>query len=152
MSFGDMCLQKVTQLTSYLEAVLLKSSQTQFGFVVHRFFKKISQIGLLDVTKPSLLTRWQRISFLKQQFWNMWSRDYLLSLQQRSKWFKEEENVKEGQLVVIHEDNTPPQQWLLARVTKPIPGRDGKIRVVELRTKNGSCCRPIHKIAPLPQQ
>ncbi|XP_073820296.1 uncharacterized protein [Musca autumnalis] len=105
----------------------------------------------LDVTKPSLLTRWQQISYLKQQFWKLWSRDYLLSLQQRSKWFKEEENVVEGQLVVVHEDNTPPQQWLLARITKCIPGRDGKIRVVELKTKNGCSCRPIHKISPLPQ-
>lgn len=43
----------------------------------------------LDATKPSILTRWQRISYLKQQFWQMWSRDYLLSLQQRSKWFAE---------------------------------------------------------------
>ncbi|XP_073835822.1 uncharacterized protein [Musca autumnalis] len=106
----------------------------------------------IEVDKPSLLTRWQRISYLKQQFWHMWSRDYLLSLQQRSKWFKEEENVKEGQLVVVHEDNTPPQPWLLARVAKSIPGRDGKVRVVELKTKNGSCCRPIHKVSPLPQQ
>ncbi|XP_061387580.1 uncharacterized protein LOC133322632 [Musca vetustissima] len=103
-----------------------------------------------DVTKPSLLNRWQRISYLKQQFWQMWSRDYLLSLQQRSKWFTDEKNINEGQLVIIHEDNTPPQQWLLARIIKTIPGRDGKVRVVELKTKNGTSCRPIHKIAPLP--
>lgn len=106
----------------------------------------------LDVTKPSLLTRWQQISLLKQQFWNMWSRDYLLSLQQRSKWFTESRNIVEGQLVVVHKDNAPSQQWLLARITKCIPGRDGKVRVVELQTQNGSSCRPIHKIAILPHQ
>ncbi|XP_075157710.1 uncharacterized protein LOC142230976 [Haematobia irritans] len=104
----------------------------------------------IDSSQSSLLSRWQRVSFLKQQFWQMWSRDYMLSLQQRSKWFKDNNNIKEGQLVLIHEDNTPPQQWLLARVTKPILGRDGKVRVVELKTKSGICTRPIHKVAPLP--
>lgn len=106
----------------------------------------------VDISKISALTRWQRISWLKQQFWRMWSRDYLLSLQQRSKWFNVQPNIKIGQLVIIHEDNTPPQQWHLARVSKTITGSDGKVRVVELKSKNGYCRRPIHKVAPLPSQ
>lgn len=105
-----------------------------------------------DCSKLSVLSRWQQISFLKQQFWRMWSRDYLLSLQQRSKWFKPQPNIKVGQLVIIHEDNAPPQQWHLARVTQTISGSDGKVRVVELKSANGSFRRPIHKVAPLPSQ
>lgn len=105
-----------------------------------------------DCSKVPVLSRWQQISFLKQQFWQMWSRDYVLSLQQRSKWFKPQPNIKAGQLVIIHEDNTPPQQWPLARVTQAIAGSDGKIRVVDLKSTNGSFRRPIHKLAPLPSQ
>lgn len=104
----------------------------------------------LNLCKPGSLNQWQRISFLKQQFWKSWSRDYLLSLQQRTKWLKVQPNMMEGQLVVIHEDNTPPQHWQLARVTKVITGPDGKVRVVELKSKNGTYRRPIHKVAPLP--
>ena len=87
---------------------------------------------------------------LKQQFWKAWSRYYLLSLPERNKWLKVEPNIIEGQLVVIHEDNTPPQQWQLARVSKAILGPDGRVRVVELKSKNGLFRRPIHKVAPLP--
>ncbi|XP_037828868.1 uncharacterized protein LOC119616534 [Lucilia sericata] len=103
-----------------------------------------------DSSKLSALNRWQQISYLKNQFWQLWSRDYLLSLQQRSKWSKTQPNINIGQLVIIHEDNTPPQNWLLARVTKTIFGTDGHVRVVELKSANGFCRRPIHKVAPLP--
>ena len=106
----------------------------------------------LNMDKPGLLTRWQRITYLKQQFWNAWSRDYLTSLQERSKWLTPRPDIAVGQLVLIHEDNTPPQLWHLGRVTKTIKGKDERVRVVELTTKNGNCCRPIHKIALIPSQ
>ena len=107
---------------------------------------------ILNMDKPGLLTRWQRITYLKQQFWNAWSRDYLTSLQERSKWLTPLPDIAVGQLVLIHEDNTPPQLWHLGRVTKTIKGKDERVRVVELTTKNGTCCRPIHKIALIPSQ
>ncbi|KAL7726130.1 hypothetical protein ACLKA6_002600 [Drosophila palustris] len=92
----------------------------------------------------------QKVTFLKQQFWNLWHRDYIHTLQRRSKWTAAQPNIRAGQLVIIYEDNTPPQQWNLARVTSAIPGKDGKVRVVDLRTNKGILQRPIHKIAPLP--
>ncbi|KAL7725857.1 hypothetical protein ACLKA6_016408 [Drosophila palustris] len=94
--------------------------------------------------------RWQRVTYLKQQFWSLWQRDYVHTLQQRSKWTGEEKNLSVGQLVIIHEDNTPPQQWLLARVVATMPGKDGRVRVADVRTAKGVLRRPIHKLAPLP--
>ncbi|XP_075154313.1 uncharacterized protein LOC142227952 [Haematobia irritans] len=96
------------------------------------------------------LKRYQMVAFLKQQFWRLWSRDYVLSLQEKSKWYKSESNLKIGSLVIVHEDNTPPQRWILARVIQLFPGRDGKVRVVEVKTKNGILKRAVHKIAVLP--
>lgn len=96
------------------------------------------------------LKRWQLVTYLKQQFWLQWVRDYVLNLQQRCKWLKSCENIKVGELVIVHEDNIPPQHWLLARVVQAIPGRDGKVRVVDLKTSKGVLRRSIHKIAPLP--
>ena len=98
----------------------------------------------------SNLERYQRVTYLKQQFWQMWSRDYILSLQQRTKWLHPETNIQVGQLVLVHDDNTPPQQWILARITNTISGKDGKIRVADLQTSKGQLRRPIHKLAPLP--
>ncbi|KAH8275063.1 hypothetical protein KR018_005718, partial [Drosophila ironensis] len=58
------------------------------------------------------------LSELKQQFWHSWSRDYLHSLQERHQWAKEEGNLAEGTLVLIHEDNAPPQKWVTGRVVR----------------------------------
>ncbi|XP_070071272.1 uncharacterized protein [Drosophila takahashii] len=105
-----------------------------------------------STTQLSYLDRWQRVTFLKQQFWSMWQRDYIHTLQRRGKWNTQQANIKPGQLVIIHEDNTPPQHWILARVVSAIPGKDGKVRVVDLQTSKNVLRRPIHKIAPLPME
>ena len=103
-----------------------------------------------DCSRMPYLSRYQKVAFLKQQFWELWQRDYLHLLQQRSKWLKSVTNVQLGQLVGVHEDHLPPQQWLLGRITNTSVGADGHIRVVEIYTKKGKFKRPIHKIAPLP--
>ncbi|KAH8272186.1 hypothetical protein KR018_009130, partial [Drosophila ironensis] len=58
------------------------------------------------------------LSELKQQFWHSWSRDYLHSLQERHQWAKGECNLAEGTLVLVHEDNAPPQRWVAGRVIR----------------------------------
>lgn len=96
------------------------------------------------------LSLWQKVQQSIQQFWIRWSKDYLNELQQRSKWFQSSDNIKCGQLVLMHDDNLPPTQWLLGRISETHPGSDKKIRVVTIKTKNGLFRRAIAKIAPLP--
>ena len=103
-----------------------------------------------NCTNITYLKRWQLVTYLKQQFWQQWVRDCVLSLQNKSKWFKSHKNLEDGSLVIVHEHNIPLQFRLLARVIKMFPGRDGKVRVVDLKTPKGFLRRPIHKIAPLP--
>ncbi|KAH8341780.1 hypothetical protein KR074_009122, partial [Drosophila pseudoananassae] len=98
----------------------------------------------------SFLQRWHLVSAIKQRFWQDWSRDYLLSLQQRVKWNKESPNVIAGTVVAIQEDNLPPQTWLLGIITETIAGADGRVRVAIVKTKNGIYKRAIHRLAPLP--
>ncbi|KAH8293048.1 hypothetical protein KR054_011762, partial [Drosophila jambulina] len=62
---------------------------------------------------PHMGGLWEAV---RQMFWRRWSREYVLGLQIRGKWHLQEENVEEGQLVVVAEDNLPPQQWLLGRI------------------------------------
>ncbi|KAM8702664.1 hypothetical protein ACLKA7_000794 [Drosophila subpalustris] len=97
-----------------------------------------------------LLKRWQLVSAIKQQFWSNWSRDYLTSLQERAKWTKEAANLQTGAVVVLQEDNVPPQLWVTGVVTETVPGADGKVRVAIVRTKTGIFKRSIHRLAPLP--
>ncbi|KAH8360706.1 hypothetical protein KR200_002664, partial [Drosophila serrata] len=104
-----------------------------------------------DQAGLSCLRRWRLVSSAKQMFWRRWSREYVLGLQIRGKWHHDQENVKEGQLVIVAEDNLPPQQWLLGRIVATHAGEDGMVRVVDLRRSDGAIFRrAIHKLAPLP--
>ncbi|EDW27178.1 GL14789 [Drosophila persimilis] len=78
----------------------------------------------------SCLKRWRLVSSARQMFWQRWSREYVLGLQIRCKWHQEEPNIKEGDLVIVAEDNLPPQQWLLGRVVGTTAGQDGRALVV----------------------
>ncbi|XP_039967877.1 uncharacterized protein LOC120779599 [Bactrocera tryoni] len=59
-------------------------------------------------------------------------------------------NMQLNDLVLVHEDNVPPQQWVLGRVVATVEGQDGKGRVADVATKAGTIKRPIHKLALLP--
>lgn len=100
--------------------------------------------------RVSSLSRWQHLQKLKQDFWSRWSAEYLSELQPRSKWYKGKITIVPGMLVVIREDNMPPQLWHLGRITEVTPGADGLVRVVKIRTANGQMSRSISKIAILP--
>ncbi|KAH8279981.1 hypothetical protein KR054_012133, partial [Drosophila jambulina] len=104
-----------------------------------------------DQAGLSCLRRWRLVSSVRQMFWRRWSREYVLGLQIRGKWHQQEENIKEGQLVVVAEDNLPPQQWLLGRIVTTHAGEDGMVRVVDIRRTDGAVFRrAVHKVAPLP--
>ncbi|XP_073953554.1 uncharacterized protein [Choristoneura fumiferana] len=77
-------------------------------------------------------------------------RSYLHTLQTRSKWLSPSSPPQVGELVLIKEDDLPPLQWRLGRITRTIPGKDGVIRVVDLDTAHGHLRRPVLKIARLP--
>ncbi|XP_070142114.1 uncharacterized protein [Drosophila kikkawai] len=96
------------------------------------------------------LRRWRMLSALKQQFWDGWSKDYLVSLQQRNRWSTECSDLEVGRLVLVHEDNSPPQRWLTGRVVATTVGADGKVRVAQIQTSGGVIKRAIHMLALLP--
>lgn len=95
------------------------------------------------------LKHWQQVQALNQRVWKKWQMDYLHTLQQRSKWHRLTENLKIGDLVLIH-NNSPPLSWPLARITAVHPGTDGVVRVVDLKTQHGHLKRPAVKVFPLP--
>jgi hypothetical protein len=105
-----------------------------------------------DVTKINIhrLDQWQKIQQVRQHFWKRWSREYIVELQQRSKWATSTRPAAVGDIVIVHEDNIPPLCWSLGRIETVHPGRDGKVRTVSVRTKSGVVKRSVHKLSPLP--
>ncbi|XP_049886980.1 uncharacterized protein LOC126381551 [Pectinophora gossypiella] len=104
----------------------------------------------LEETPVHRLTRYQRIEQIKQNFWRRWSKEYVSELQTRMKWRTQTQDLKEGTLVIIKDDNSPPLKWQLGRVTSNIPGRDGIARVACIQTTTGVIKRAYAKICPLP--
>ena len=91
---------------------------------------------------------------LVAQFVDRWRRDYLLELRQRhNKDGKPATSVKEGDVVVIH-DNGPRTLWRLGRVTKLNHSKDNEVRSVILKVgvrdkKYTTLERPIELVYPL---
>ena len=109
----------------------------------------IPEESLVDVP-TNRLRRWKLVTAFAQHIWQRWHREYLHTLQNRPKWIHPQENLKKGDLVLIHEDNTPPLRWKMGRVTNVFPGKDDVIRVAEVKMASGLFTRPVVKLSPLP--
>lgn len=93
--------------------------------------------------------RFEYLVKLKQEFWKRWTSDYLNQLQMRFKWHTKVK-VSLGQMVIVKDENSPSNQWLLGRIIKLHPGNDQVIRVVTVLTKLGEYVRPLVKLCFLP--
>ena len=71
-------------------------------------------------------------------------------LQKRTKWQISHPNVEVNDLVVIRDENLPPNSWRLGRISQLYPGRVNLVRVVDLQTERGVITRPISKLIRLP--
>ncbi|CAG7818411.1 unnamed protein product, partial [Allacma fusca] len=117
----------------------------------------LTAIAEPDLTelKCNALDRWQHVQQMTQHFWSRWSSEYLHHLQKRTKWDRIHNNVKEGDVVVIIEDNTPPQKWKLGKILElhhnPSDPQN-LIRTVTVKTAEGVYKRPIHRLCLLPTE
>nr|XP_055053838.1 uncharacterized protein LOC129438965 [Misgurnus anguillicaudatus] len=94
--------------------------------------------------------QWKRVQYLASIFWERWRREYLASLQPRKKWHVNKPNIKEGDLVLLKDNQVKRNEWPMALVTKAIVDSDGKVRKLELKvTKSGTAktfLRPITEV------
>lgn len=97
--------------------------------------------------------QWRRVQHLANTFWERWRREYLSTLQSRSKWQKSHPNIKEGDLVLLRDTQVKRNEWPMALVTKAFPASDGKVRKLELKVARGGTSRtflrPITEVVML---
>jgi len=103
----------------------------------------------METIKTSYLSRWQLIRQMTERFWTRWSKECLQRYQAIYKWTESSQPLREGSIVLIVDERYPPTKWPLGRVLKIHPGRDGKTRVVTVRTQMSTITRPIVKLCPL---
>ena len=104
----------------------------------------------LEHLKLNHLSRWQYVQRLRHDFWKKWHHSYLTTLQKRTKWTTNKSSFKVNDIVLLHEDNLPPSQWKLGRITQTHPGKDNIVRIVTITTQNGTYKRPVIKLSVLP--
>ncbi|GFQ90234.1 integrase catalytic domain-containing protein [Trichonephila clavata] len=86
------------------------------------------------------------LSNLRQRF----RKEYLGELIQK----QNDNRVREprvGEMVLIGDDKKR-LSWPIAKIIELIPGRDGEIRTVRLKTQHGTVIRPVQRIFPLEVQ
>lgn len=85
---------------------------------------------------------------LKKQLQERFKLEYLGQLQLFS-CKKKEHTVRVGDVVLIGDDNMKRIDWPYGRIVELIPGKDRKVRVVQVLTKSGVLTRPIQRLYPL---
>ncbi|GBP95710.1 hypothetical protein EVAR_100817_1 [Eumeta japonica] len=85
----------------------------------------------------NLLQRKHIIDHVIQSFWKRWKVEYLHTLQIRQKWLKTGKPIQKGTVVVLKSDNSAPLDWPLGVIDDVHPGKDGVVRVVDVRTASG---------------
>ena len=65
--------------------------------------------------------RWRQVQSLAQMFWSRWSKEYLQTLQPRTKWQSTQRNIDVGDIVLVQEEATPRNSWPITVVTDVMP-------------------------------
>ena len=86
----------------------------------------------------TLLSQWYLCQALVRHFWNRWYSEYIVSLRRYTKWKHPTRNARIGDIVLLQEDGMVPRKWPMAKVTDVHTGQDGLVRVVTVKTAQGS--------------
>ncbi|KAH9372630.1 hypothetical protein HPB48_016326 [Haemaphysalis longicornis] len=88
---------------------------------------------------------------LTAELWRRWRNAYLLLLRSAHSCPQATSpQLKVGDVVIVHDDNAPPMQWRLGRVTMLHPGVDGVARACTMPSRNPRCqsVNPPRKTLP----
>lgn len=105
--------------------------------------------GKFDESQLLLRKNWRIAQTYAERFWNIWSKNYLPSINRRSKWFGASPQIKIDDVVYYGDYDGPGRNYVMGRVSKLYQGDDGKVRVVDLKTSDGVIRRPVAKLAVL---
>ncbi len=120
-----------------------------WGHELRHFPNKVAKRTRPEPQRSTPEMRWRKRLALRASFAQAFRKDYLMELQNTSKWLEEHENIQVGEVVLIDNLEKDKSTWPLARVVEVIQGRDGLVRNVVLKTAKGIIRRPVQRLAPL---
>lgn len=107
----------------------------------------------LDV-KDMYRSQWKMVQVMANTFWKRWKSEFLSTLQPRQKWLVSTDNLKEGDVVLLHDKESARTDWPVGVVNRIFPSNsDGLVRKIEVRIlKDGKPClyiRPATEVISL---
>ena len=95
---------------------------------------------------------WRIAQCLADMFWQRWVKEYLPELSRQTKWHKDHASAADlamDDVVIIADSNLPPGSRIRGRVVATHPGKDGRVRVVDVKTQTGTYRRPVARLCKL---
>ncbi len=106
--------------------------------------------GIFPKEDLYITKRWRKVQYLCEVFWGRWKREYLSSLNERTKWTVPRRNLMVGDVVLLKDDSSPRMEWPLGLVTEAQTAEDGLVRRVKLTTRaTRELERPVQKLVLL---
>ena len=87
----------------------------------------------VDQTSFNPRKRWRRVQELVRRVLQRWMKEYLPHTGSRHKWFLPTANLKKNDVVLVIESQSARRDWGLGRIEATYPGKDGLVRVVDIR-------------------
>ena len=75
----------------------------------------------------------ESVQSYSNELWRRFVKEYITSLNKRTKWFRDQRNFEVGNLVLMHQNNIPQSHWPLGRITKVFPSNNNIVRSVEVK-------------------
>ncbi|XP_072932283.1 uncharacterized protein [Epargyreus clarus] len=89
---------------------------------------------------------WKTVQHMADHFWRRWMREYLPTLMPRRTDKGKNTDFREGDIVIIADATLPRNTWPRGQIEKTFPGPDGRIRIVDVRTRGGTLRRPVSRL------
>lgn len=127
--------------------------EDQEALTPNHFLRGCSTLECLPSRDPvdladTLRSSYNRAQFLTDGFWDRWQKEYLPTLNKRTKWFVDRRQVAVGDLVFVAEGDKR-SSWERGIVKEVFTGKDGRIRSANVQTSRGVKTRPVAKLAVL---
>uniref|UniRef100_A0A5S6Q4J4 Integrase catalytic domain-containing protein n=1 Tax=Trichuris muris TaxID=70415 RepID=A0A5S6Q4J4_TRIMR len=93
---------------------------------------------------------WLFVQATLDRYWKRWMKEYVPTLAPGLNKGSDHANIAVDSVVLVVDPQAPRGRWLMGRVTRVFPGKDGTTRVAEVKTINGLMRRPLVKLLALP--
>lgn len=103
----------------------------------------VPEMDIIDATK--MRRRYEYRQKLREDLRKRFRIEYLGQLKDFAKR-KKEQKITTGDVVLIGDNNLKRINWPLGKVEETFPGKDGKVRVVRIKTQTGSYLRPVQRL------